>query len=230
MSKKKKEAAPEQFETVENVLSKSEQFIENNQKTLTTIVLVILILVAGFLAFNRYYKTPMEEEAQGQMFRAEQYFAQDSFQLALNGDGNYLGFLDIIDEYGITKSANLANYYAGISYLKTGQYNQAIEYLDDFKTKDDILEPLKHGAIGDAYLELGEDDKALKFYNKALKEENEFTTPLFMSKAAFVYELQEEFEEAIELYEEIKLKYPDSRQEEEANKSITRLTIRKHNS
>lgn len=225
MSKKKKESAPEQFETVENVLSRSEQFIENNQKLLTTIVLVVIVLVAGYLAFNRYYLKPMENEAQGQMFRAEQYFAQDSFNLALNGDGNYLGFLDIIDEYGVTKSANLAHYYAGISYLKSEQYNQAIDYLNDFKTKNEILEPVKLGAIGDAYLELGENDEAIKYYRRAMKEENEFTAPLYMSKLAFVHELNQDYDKAIELYEEIKLKYPDSNQQEEAEKSIARLSV-----
>jgi tetratricopeptide (TPR) repeat protein len=224
MSKKKKDSAPEQFESVENVLSRSEQFIENNQKLLTTIVLVILIIVAGYLAFNRYYLDPLEKEAQGQMFRAEQYFARDSFNLALNGDGNYLGFLDIIDEYGITKSANLANYYAGISYLKTGQYQQSIEYLEDFKVNDKILEPEKLGAIGDAYMEMGDIEEALDYYNQAIKEdENQFTTPLYMSKAAFAYERMEKYDEAIELYESIKLEYPNSTQSEEADKSIARL-------
>ncbi|MFP4525299.1 MAG: tetratricopeptide repeat protein [Bacteroidales bacterium] len=225
MSKKKKESAPEQFETVENVLSKSEKFIENNQKLLTTIILIIVVLVAGYLAFNRYYLKPMENEAQGQMFRAEQYFAQDSFNLALNGDGNYLGFLDIIDEYGITKSANLAHYYAGISYLKSEQYNQAIDYLEDFKTKNEILKPVKLGAIGDAYLELGENDKAIKYYGRAMKEDNQFTTPYYMSKLAFVHELNQDYDKAIEIYEEIKLKYPDSNQQEEADKSIARLSV-----
>ncbi len=225
MSKKKKESAPEQFETVENVLSKSEKFIENNQKLLTTIILIIVVLVAGYLAFNRYYLKPMENEAQGQMFRAEQYFAQDSFNLALNGDGNYLGFLDIIDEYGITKSANLAHYYAGISYLKSEQYNQAIDYLEDFKTKNEILKPVKLGAIGDAYLELDENDKAIKYYRQAMKEDNQFTTPYYMSKLAFVHELNQDYDKAIEIYEEIKLKYPDSNQQEEADKSIARLSV-----
>jgi tetratricopeptide (TPR) repeat protein len=231
MSKKKKESAPEQFESVENVLSKSEQFIENNQKILTTIVLVILIIVAGYLAFNRYYLDPMEKEAQGQMFRAEQYFAQDSFRLALNGDGNYLGFLDIIDEYGITKSANLAHYYAGISFLKTGRYDQAIEYLSDFKVNDKILEPEKLGAIGDAYMEKGDIDNALDYYSEAMNEDdNQFVRPLYMSKAAFAHEQLGEYEEAIELYKKIKLKYPNSAQSEEADKSIARLKVLKNKS
>jgi len=231
MSKKKKESAPEQFESVENVLSKSEQFIENNQKILTTVVLVILVIVAAYLAFNRYYLKPMEQEAQGQMFRAEQYFAQDSFNLALNGDGNYLGFLDIIDEYGITKSANLAHYYAGISYLKKGQYDQAIEYLKDFKVDDKIVEPEKLGAIGDAYMEKGDIDEALEYYKEAMSEDdNQFAKPLYMSKAAFAYEEKGEYEQALELYKEIRLQFPNSSQSEDAVKSIARLKVLKNRS
>jgi len=226
MSKKKKDTQPEQFESVENVLTRTEQFIENNQKIITTVVLVIVILVGAYLLFTRYYLAPMENEAQGQMFRAEQYFARDSFNLALNGDGNYLGFLDIIDEYGITKSANLAHYYAGISYLHLGQYDNAIEHLEEFDVKDKIIEPQKYGALGNAYLEKGNNGKALDFYLEAIdSDDNAFTQPLYMSKAAFVYELQGEYQEAIELYREIRRKFPESTQSEEADKNIARLQV-----
>lgn len=226
MSKKKKESAPDQLESVESALSRTEQFIENNQKTITTIVLAIVILVGGYLLFQKYYLNPIETEAKEQMFRAEQYFAQDSFNLALNGDGNYLGFLDIIEEYGISKSANLAHYYAGISYLKTGDYDQAIDHLKEFKVNDKILEPEKLGAIGNAYLEKGEMEEALDYYRNAMDaDDNQFSTPLYMSKAAFVYEQQGEYNEAIELYNKIKQKYPNSAQSEEADKNIARLKV-----
>ncbi len=226
MSKKKKDTQPEQFESVENVLTRTEQFIENNQKIITTIVLVIVILVGAYLLFTRYYLRPMENEAQGQMFRAEQYFERDSFNLALNGDGNYLGFLDIIEEYGITESANLAHYYAGISYLQLGQYDNAIEHLEEFDVNDKIIEPQKYGALGNSYLEKGNTEKALDLYQEAIEaDDNAFTRPLYMSKAAFVHELQGEYQEAIELYREIKRKFPESTQSEEADKNIARLKV-----
>ncbi|MGM0529874.1 MAG: tetratricopeptide repeat protein [Bacteroidota bacterium] len=226
MSKKKKDTQPEQFESVENVLTRTEQFIENNQKIITTVVLVIVILVGAYLLFTRYYLQPMENEAQSQMFRAEQYFARDSFNLALNGDGNYLGFLDIIEEYGITESANLAHYYAGISYLHLGQYDNSIEHLEDFKVNDKIIEPQKYGALGNAYLEKDNTEKALDLYQEAIDaDDNAFTRPLYMSKAAFVYELNGEYQQAIELYEEIKRKFPESPQSEEADKNIARLEV-----
>jgi tetratricopeptide (TPR) repeat protein len=226
MSKKKKDSQPEQFESVENVLTRTEQFIENNQKIITTIVLVIVILVGAYLLFTRYYLRPMEQEARGQMFRAEQYFARDSFRLALNGDGNYLGFLDIMEEYGITKSANLAHYYAGISYLHLGQYDQAIEYLEEFDVNDKIIEPHKYGALGDAYLEKENNEEALDYYEQAIdSDDNAYTRPLYMDKAAFVYELMGEYQKAIDLYKEIKRKYPNSTQSEEADKNIARLKV-----
>jgi len=226
MSKKKKDKQPEQLESVESALSRTEQFIENNQKIITTVVLVIVILVGAYLLFTRYYLQPMENEARGQMFRAEQYFARDSFNLALNGDGNYLGFLDIIEEYGITKSANLAHYYTGISYLRLGQYDNAIEHLEDFKVNDKIIEPQKYGALGNAYLEKGNHDRALDYYQEAIdSDDNAFTRPLYMSKAAFVYELNGEYQKAIELFQEIKRKFPESSQSEEADKNIARLKV-----
>ena len=226
MSKKKNESAPEQLESVESALSRTEQFIENNQKTLTSVVFAIIIIVGGYLLFQRYYMAPMENEAKGQMFRAEQYFAQDSFNLALNGDGNYLGFLDIIEEYGMTKSANLAEYYSGVSYLKLGQYDNAIEHLNDFKVNDKIIEPQKYGALGDAYMEKGNLDEALDYYEKAKDvNENQFTTPYFMQKTAFVYEEKGNYDKAIELYKEIKRKFPESPQSEEVDRNIARLKV-----
>lgn len=226
MSKKKKDTQPEQFESVENALTRTEQFIENNQKIITSVVLVIVILVGAYLLFTRYYLQPMEDEAQEQMFRAEQYFARDSFNLAINGDGNYLGFLDIIEEYGITESANLAHYYAGISYLHLGEYDNAIENLNEFKVDGKIIEPQKLGALGNAYLEKDNRDRALDYFHDAIDaDDNSFTAPLYMSKAAIVYELKGEYQEAIDLYEEIKRRYPESAQNEDADKNIARLKV-----
>ena len=129
MVKKKKTAAEEPIEGVENLLSKTEHYIEENQKSLTIIVAAIIIVVLGYLGYRNLYVAPMEEEARSQMFMAERYFERDSFNLALYGDGNFLGFIDIIDEYSVTKSANLSHYYSGISFLRTGEYEDAIEYL-----------------------------------------------------------------------------------------------------
>jgi len=225
MSKNKKnQAASEQLENVENALSKTEHYIEENQKSLTIIVFAIAVIVGGYFAYQKFYLQPKENDAHAQMFVAEQYFANDSFNLAINGDGNYLGFIDIVDEFSMTKSANLANYYLGISYLKLGQYEDAIEYLKQFESDDEIIAPIAYGAIGDAYLELDKKDDALSFYKKAVyKSENNFTAPLYLMKVAFVNELMGEYKDALEAYEEIESKYSESSEGRQVEKYIAKV-------
>lgn len=224
---KKKTAQEDNLQELESALTKTEQFIEDNQKKITYVVGAIVVLVGAFLAFNRFYLQPKEEEALNQMFMAENYFEKDSFNLAINGDGNYLGFLDIIDDYGMTKSANRAKYYTGISYLHMGQYEDAIDYLKKFKTDDLLLAPVKAGAIGDAMLELGKTEDALKQYQKAYTEtENELTTPVYKMKAAMLLESMSKFDEALKLYEEIKKDYPQSAEGTTVDKYIARVKIK----
>lgn len=220
----KKNPQPDNLQELESALTRTEQFIEDNQKVITWVIGAIVIVVAAYLGFNRFYLQPRENEAQSQMFMAENYFEKDSFNLAVNGDGNYLGFLDIIDDYGMTKSANRANYYTGISYLRMGQYEDAIDYLNKFKTKDLLLGPTAAGAIGDAYMELGETDKALKQYKKAYTlTDNELTTPIYMMKTAYVLESMDELEEALKVYETLKEKYPESAEGSNADRYIARI-------
>ena len=224
---KTKSPREDNLQELESALTKTEQFIEDNQKIISYVVGGILLVVAGYLGFNKLYLQPKEDEALSQMFMAENYFEKDSFNLAINGDGNYLGFLDIIDDYGITKSANRAKYYAGISYLHIGEYEEAIDYLKSFKTKDLLLAPVAAGAQGDALVELGEMDKALKQYKKAYSvSENEFTTPVYMMKAAGLLETMDEPKEALTLYELIKAKYPTSAEGTNIDKYIARVKLK----
>jgi len=200
---KKKHGTESGFDGVEGALTKTEQFIEDNQKWIVRVVTAVLAIVAIFIGVKRFYINPLEEEAHGQMFVAEQYFEIDSFNLALYGDGNYSGFLQIIDDYGITKASNLANYYAGISFLKTGQFEDAIEYLKKFKSKDKMVAPIAKGAIGDAYIELGDTKVGLDYYLEAADlSDNKFTTPMFLMKAGLVYEDLGQPKKALEDYPE----------------------------
>jgi len=226
MAKKKTQQA-DNLQELESALTKTEQFIEDNQKIISYVVGGLILVVAIYLGFNRFYLQPREDEAQSQMFMAENYFEKDSFNLAINGDGNYLGFLDIIEDYGITKSANRAKYYTGISYLHLGQFEDALDYLNDFKTDDLLLGPVAEGAKGDALIELGETEEALKHYRKAYSmTENELTTPIYMMKAALVLETLDELEDALSLYEEIKEKYPESTEGMNADRYIARVKIK----
>ncbi|MBT3383944.1 MAG: tetratricopeptide repeat protein [Prolixibacteraceae bacterium] len=226
MAKKKTQQA-DNLQELESALTKTEQFIEDNQNIITYVVGAIILVVAGYLGFSKFYLQPKENEAQAQMFMAESYFEKDSFNLSLNGDGNYLGFLDIIEDYGITKSANRAKYYTGIAFLQLGQFEDALDYLNDFKTNDLLLGPVSEGAKGDALLELGETDQALKQYQKAYSDtDNELTTPIYMMKAANLLESIDELEEALSLYEEIKEKYPDSDEGTNVERFIARVKIK----
>ncbi len=224
---KKKTTKDGNLQELESALTRTEQFIEDNQKKITYVVGAIVVIVAVYLAFNRFYMQPKEEEALNQMFMAENYFEKDSFNLALNGDGNYLGFLDIIDDYGMTKSANRSKYYAGISYLHLGQYEDAIDYLKRFKTDDLLLGPIKAGAIGDAMLELGNTEDALKQYKEAYSEtDNTLTTPVYKMKAAKLLESMNKLQDALKLYEEIKKDYPESAEGTAVDRYIARVKIK----
>ncbi|MCD6347155.1 MAG: tetratricopeptide repeat protein [Bacteroidales bacterium] len=224
MVSKKKDHGDQNLETVENALSRTEQFIEDNSKLFTYFALGLIVIVGGFIGTKKLIIAPKEDEAQSQMFMAEQYFEKDSFNLALNGDGNYLGFLDIIQDYKITKSANLAKYYAGISYLHLGQNEDAIDYLKTFKSKDEIMAPIAVGAIGDAYSELDNDDEAVKHYIKAAQmRNNELTSPIYYMKAGETLEKQGNYQEALKNYQKIKDDYPDSNEARQIVKYIDRV-------
>lgn len=224
---KKKAQQTDNLQGLESALTKTEQFIEENHKPITYIIGALVLVVIIYLAFTRFYLHSREKEAQSQIFMAENYFEMDSFNLAINGDGNYLGFLDIIDDYGMTKSANLAKYYTGISYLHLGQYEEALDYLAKFKTKDLLLAPIAEGAKGDIKLEMGNPDEAVKHYLKAYKlNDNELTTPLYMMKAANLLESAEKYNDALVLYKEIKEKYPNSAEGQNIDKYIARVEIK----
>jgi tetratricopeptide (TPR) repeat protein len=214
------------IENVGQAFTKAEQFIEDNQKILTIVVVAIFAIVAIVFGYKKLYLAPMEKEAHGQMFVAEQYFEKDSFNLALNGDGNNWGFLKIIDEYGATKAANLAHYYAGICYLQTGKFQKAIDQLDGFSSGDKLVGPISEGAKGDAYLELGNKDKALKCYLKAAnKKENEFVSPIYLLKAASVAEAIGDNKQALGLYQDIKEKFPKSPESRQVEKNIAKAKL-----
>ena len=222
---KEKPKATDNLKEVEHALTTAELFFEKNAKLISIVFGAAVVLALLLLATHRFYTLPRETKAKEQIFTAEQYFEKDSFNLALNGDGNYPGVLDIIDNYGRTPSGNLAKYYAGISYLHIGKYKEAIEYLESFKTDDLLLKPIAAGAIGDAYAEQGNKEKALKYYTDAVEmNDNNFTTPVYMLKQGRMSEMMGNKEKALSTYKLIKDKYADSNEGRLADKYIARLT------
>lgn len=223
MVSKKKSQGNQNFEAVETALSRTEMFIEDNSKLFSYLIIGVIVIAGAFIGVKKLIIAPKQTEASSQMFMAEQYFEQDSFNLALNGDGNYLGFLDIMDEYKITKAAKLANYYAGISYLQLGQFSEAIEYLSKFSSKDEMIMPIATGAIGDAHAELDNLDKAIEYYLKAANmRKNEFTSPIYLLKAGELLETQDKAQKALDAYNKIKDDYPDSDEARQIPKYIER--------
>ncbi|RMA64854.1 tetratricopeptide repeat protein [Ulvibacter antarcticus] len=209
----------EVFNTLDEGASRTEEWVEKNQKYILGFIGVVAICVLGYLAFHEFVQKPKEIEATNEMFQAQTYFeealtatSKDSlFTLALQGGEGKYGFLDIINNYGGTKAGNLARYYAGMSYLNTNNYKEAINYLDDFSSDDAIIGPLAKGAIGDAFVQLSQDDKALGYYEAAASmNKNEFTAPRFLLKAGLTAMKLEKPAVAIKHFTEITEKYPNA--------------------
>lgn len=223
MSKKNQDENSEVIVDVQEVYSRTEHFIENNKKTLSIVMGGIIVAIGLYFAYTKMYIAPMEIEAQSSMFMAEKYFEKDSLDKAINGDGINDGFIDIIDTYGGTKTANLAHYYLGLSYLKTGKFQEAIDELESFSSNDIMISSIAIGAIGDAHLELGNVDEALKFYEKAAaNNENELTTPMYLFKAGIVYEEKGDYTKAFERYTTIKNDYLESSEGRTIEKYLAR--------
>ena len=219
------EEQQDQLENVENTLGRAEMFVEENREKLLIILSVIVALILGVWAYHKYIKGPRENNAAAQMHQAELNLQRDSINWALNGDGNYPGFLQVIDSYSGTKAANNAKYYAGACYMKLGQYDQAIKMLEGFASSDPILEPMSIGLIGDAYMEKGDVDKAIAQYGKAVGKagNNKFVAPLYMQNLAVAYEKQQKLSDALGVYEKIKSDFPASTEARDAQKMIQAL-------
>ena len=212
----------QQFDITET-LSKTEHFVNQNKKSLSIIVGAIVLAVGGYFFYQYSYVAGKEKEASAVMFHAEEYFRSDSLKLAINGDGNNPGFEEIISEYGVSPSANLAHLYLGMAYLKQKNYDQAIEVLKGYNPQDLITPSLALGAIGDAYVEKNEMDEAITYYEKATKEKpNTFTTPMLMMKLATALESKGNYKESKEVYEKLKKEYPSSSEAGQAEKYIAR--------
>jgi tetratricopeptide (TPR) repeat protein len=227
MSTKSQEGKDE-LQQVNEALSRSEQFIEKNQKNLLIALAVIVVIVGGVLYFRHGYLAPREKTAQEMIFIGEQYFAMDSFQLALNGDGaEYIGFEGIIDDYGVTKTAKLAAAYAGLCYRNMGNFEKAAEYLNRSNAGDIMVSPALTGAIGDCQVEMGNLAKAANYFEQAAETDNELLAPIYLMKAGRTYEALEKWGKALKIYEQLKDRYPLSQEGMDIEKYIERAKAKK---
>ncbi len=218
MSKAKLDAE----ESVEKTLSSAEQFLEKNKNYLLYGLGALVVIVGLYLGYKKLYQEPRHEEALSQLFTAEQYFARDSFALALNGDGNAFGFLQIQDEYGSATGKSLP-LYIGICQLHLGNYQEAISALKDYKGEDEVTPARALCCIGDAYVELNDLQSALSYYLKAANHRNNAFAAQYLMKAASVSEEMGNKDEALKYYQRIKDNYPQTNEGREIDKYIARL-------
>ena len=204
------------FNTLDQTASKTEEWVAKNQKIIFGFVSVVALVTVGYVMYSKFIVEPNENDAADQMFVAQQNFQKatdgtksDSlYNLALKGSEGKYGFVDIASKHEGTSAANLANFYAGIAYLNTGKYTEAISYLEKFKSEDMILGTLATGAIGDAYAQKNQPKQALEFYIKASESnKNEFTTPRFLLKAGQTALALGNKADALKYFTEIKEKY-----------------------
>jgi len=210
-------------EVLAEQISKTEEFIEKNKKMVFIIGGAIAAIIAVYFLYN-YWNTNQNQTAQNEMFQAVYYFEADSLDKALSGDGNNYGFIDIIEEYGMTNAANLARYYAGAAYLKKGEYISAIDFLSSYSSDDLLIQARAYGLIGDANMEMGNVDEAIDYYNKAADyNPNEYTSPGYLIKAAVAYENKGDFKSALKCYNTIVENYVNSNEYQNARKHKARL-------
>ena len=225
---KKKATAPTKVEAnVGEILSKSERFIESYKNYIIYGVLAIVLIVVAILGTRQYYLIPKEKEAQAVIFPGENYFAEQQWDVALNGNNaDYIGFLSIIDDYKFTETAKLAKVYAGICYYHLNEPEEALKYLKKYKVNDKLFSPVLKGLIGDCYVDLGEISEGIKYFNRAASEANsDIISPIYLKKAGIAYENVSDFNGAIKAYQTIKDKYPNSQEASDIDKFIERAKM-----
>ena len=212
---------------VEETLNKSEAFFLKYKKAIIYGVLAVIVVIAGVIVYNQYVSAPREDKASTALAKGQEYFQQDLYEKALNGDGaGYAGFVKVAADYSSTDAGNLANLYAGLCYAGLGKWNEAAKYLEDFDTKDDqMISPAAEGALGNAYAHLNQLDKAVTHLKNAAKNaDNNSLSPTFLIQAGEILESQGKAAEALELYKQVKEKYVYSMQSQTIDKYIERAS------
>ncbi len=226
----KKVPVVHEVEEVNEGLETVKGFWEKNKKIIIGLSTAVIVVVGGWYLYKNYIQLPKEEKAAEAIFKAQQYFEKDSLDLALNGDGQSKGFLNTISNYGGTKSGNLAHYYAGVIYLKKGDFNKAIEHLKDFSTDSKQIQMMAYGRLADAYGEAGKKDEAVEYYKKAGNHfpEDDNASSEFLFRAGYLLETMNKNSEALSFYKQIKEKYPKTQMGFTIDKYINRLEVEKN--
>ncbi len=212
-----------------DIVLKAQNFWQKNAKTVLIIVVAIIAVAGGWFGYNNYILQPKEEKAADAIVKVQEYFRLDSSNLVLNGDGQNKGALYIINTFSGTKTANLAKFYAGVSYLHKGEFANAVKYLKDFTTDAKQIQLLAYGNLGDALSELNQKDEAIASYKKAASifEIDEANSAEYLFRAALLSETTGKTNEALAIYKDLKAKFPKTDKGFQADKYIYRLSIEK---
>lgn len=221
----KQEIKQEQMLNVGEAVSRSEEFINKNKKTIIGVVCAIVVLIAGSVLVSTQYLKPREQKAAEALFAGEHYFQNGDYETALNGDQNeYAGFEAVIDEFGGTKAGKLAKAYAGLSLAKLGRYEEAIPYLKGFKGNDAMVAPSVLAALGNCYAQVGDEAQAAATLVKAAcKADNNLLSPAYLVQAGQIYEKLGQKADALNVYQEVKDKYYGSAQAMDIDRYIERV-------
>ena len=213
---------------VDEALSTSEAFLIKNKNVLLGAVVALVVIVGGFLGYKHFISEPNELKASEAIFKGEQYFGADNFEVALKGDSlGYAGFVKLADEFSGTDAGNLANAYAGLCYAQLGKYEDAVKYLDKFSAKDQLVSPAILGTIGNCYAEMGQLDKAAGTLLKAAdKADSQALSPIYLIQAGQLFEKLGKNSEAVKAYTLVKEKYFNSYQSMDIDKYIERASIK----
>lgn len=225
MADKKKVQDSEQSELI---IAQAKDFWTRNSKWILGVGTVLVLAVGGWFFYKNFVVKPKEEKAAELMWKAEEYFRMDSSRLALNGDGQNPGFLSIISKYGGTDAGNLANYYAGVCYLKQNDNQNAVKYLKKFDTDAKQIQQRAYKLLGDAYGDLGNNKEALEYYKKAahhFEADKQSSAEALGMAAYFAEKMVKDQKEAIELYTELKKKFPNTDEGRAADKYLGRLGV-----
>ena len=222
--RRKDEEIIEEVVAVDNTTDKSTAWFEKNKGLIMGLIGLAVLLVLALIVFKFFIKEPKEKAAKAAIYQAELRFAQDSFALALDNPGiEAEGFLDIIDNYGGTKTANLAKLYAGISYLNLGRFEDAISYLNSYNESGNVTSITKYGALGDAYSELGDVSKALSSYSKATSKDVGVLTPYYLHKLGILSYREGDNDQAAKAFNRLKSEFPSAPEAEDASKYLGML-------
>lgn len=208
-------------------IKSSEALIDKYKKPVMAGLAVVVVAVAGFFLYKSFILEPKNQKANEALFKGEQYFAMNDYERALKGDSTgYKGFIYIAEEYSSTKAGNLARLYAGMSYAQSGNYQEAVKYLESYdKCDDEMITPAAVGVLGNCYAQLNQLDKATETLLKAAEmADNNTLTPMYLQQAGEIFESQGNTDKALNCYKEIKNKYPQSMQAVEIDKYIERLS------